>query len=69
MRRIFCLALSVAGFAVFASTAGASHLPPYPLPAAACNQGTEGAYEIVNANAYGRIPVAEGSGPCHHHHK
>ena len=67
MRRILCLVLSAIGLVVFAPTAGASHLPAYELPAAACNQGTQRADEVANPASFGARPMDEGFG-CHHHH-
>jgi len=64
---IFVVTASVAGLAV-ASPAGASHAPAYPIPEAACNQGTERAYERANDNARGKIPLTETGVGCHHHH-
>ncbi len=68
MRKLLVLALSLVAL-LFPATVQAGHLPAYPLPAAACNQGTETAYENANPSAYGRIPVTEGTPiGCHHHH-
>ena len=64
---IFVVTASVAGLAV-ASPAGAGHAPAYPIPEAACNQGTLRALERANDNAVGKFPLTETGVGCHHHH-